>query len=172
MHRVTDAWKGIRYLYVILVVTILCVLFSFPARAGDVYLWTDEEGVVHITDDPRRLPAGDDVERIRYRDRGDAERQPVPDETRDAERMAEKKNGEEERAVGQRRKLPEDASRRDLDRKIERAREEYARAGELVEKRRREYSRKSTRHNRDQYRYALDQLAGKREKLRELIEQK
>jgi len=167
-HRGTDAWKGIRYFCVIPVVIILCVLFSFPARAGDVYLWTDKEGVVHITDDPRRLPLGDDVERIRYRDRGDTEGRSVSDEARDAER----KNGEEGRAVDPRRKLSEDASRRDLDRKIERAREEYARAGQLVEKRRREYSRKSTRHNNDQYRHALDQLAEKRETLRELMEQK
>ncbi|MBA7590351.1 hypothetical protein ES708_32466 [subsurface metagenome] len=134
-------------------------------------MWTDEEGVVHITDNPRRLPPGGDVEIIRHRNRGDTDGQSLSDKKRDIKPSGKRVEGKE--AVSDRNKeLFEEPHRRELERKLERAREEYDRAKELVEKRRRHYSRKSTRPNRARYRHALDELAEKREKLRELRRQR
>ncbi|MDD5724069.1 MAG: DUF4124 domain-containing protein [Syntrophales bacterium] len=159
-----------RYLHIIVVITFFIALFSSPTRAGDVYMWTDEEGVVHITDNPHRLPPGDGVERIGYRNRDDADGQPFPDKGQGIETVPE--GVKEKGAVSdQNGGLLEEPHRRGLERELGRAREEHAHAKELVERRRRDYSRKSTRRNRDQYRYALDRLAEKREKLRELERQ-
>ncbi|MBW2674717.1 MAG: DUF4124 domain-containing protein [Deltaproteobacteria bacterium] len=160
-----------RYLHIVIGITFFITLSVSLTGAGDVYLWTDDEGVTHITDNPRSLPHGGDIERIRYRHRGDVNRQPLSDKKR-----ALKSSGmgtEEQEAVNGRDKgLSEDPYRRERERKLERAREEYERARELVEKRRRRYSRKSTRPNRDRYRHALDELAEKRDQLRELKRQK
>ena len=147
-------------------------LFSPLTRAGDVYMWTDEEGVVQITDNPHRLPPGGDVERIRDRNRGDANGQSLPDKGQYIEAVTEKV--EEEEAVRERTRetAEEEAHRRELEQKLEQAREEYALAKELVEKRRRQYSRKRTRPSRDQYRHALAEQAEKMKKLRELEKQK
>jgi len=159
-----------RYLSASIFIIFLSLTLFPLTLAGDVYMWTDEEGVVHITDNPRSLPPGDDVERIRYRSRDDANRQPVSDKKRDIKPA--RKGIEEEEAVSDRDKgLPEGPHRGELERKIERASEEYDRARELVEKQRRHYSRKNTRPNWDRYKRALDELAEKREKLRELRRQ-
>ena len=133
-------------------------------------MWTDEEGVVHITDNPRRLPPEDDVERIRYRDASD--REPVPDTGQGSQPMMETAEEEESVSVQTGTSPDEEARSKELALKLEKAREEYERAKELVERRRRDYSRKSTRHNRDQYKHALEVLAEKRENIRELERQK
>ena len=160
-----------RYLRIIIAITFFITLFSSLTRAGDVYMWTDEEGVVHITDNPRSLPPGGDVERIRQRNRGDADGQSLPDKGRDIEAVTEKV--EEKEAVSDRNKgLPEEPNRNEWERKLQQAREEHDRAKELVEKRRRHYSRKNTRPNWDRYKRALGELAEKREKLRGLERQK
>ena len=154
-----------RYLLVIISSIFVIALLSSPACAEVLYMWTDEEGVVHITDNPRRLPPGDDVERIPYRDASD--REPLPDPGQGDQPMME--TAEEETVSVQTGKSPEEEARaQELELKIEQAREEYERAKERVERRRRDYSRKSTRHNRDQYKHALEVLAEKRENIREL----
>jgi len=127
--------------------------------------------VVHITDNPRGVPPGGDVERIRYRNRSGSDEQFLPDKRDAAETLSE---GTEEKkaASGRDKGLSEDPHRREREQTLERAREEYDRAKGLVERRRRDYSRRSTRHNRDQYRNALGALAKKRMRLRELERQK
>jgi len=163
--------RVMRYLRIIIGITFFVALSFSLTGAGDVYLWTDEEGVVHITDNPRSVPPGGDVERIRYRDREESGEQSLPDRRETAETLPEEIGGKKatsDRDEG----LSEDPRRRDRERQLERAREEYDRAKGMVERRRRDYSRKSTRHNRDQYRHALDVLAQTRERLRELERQK
>lgn len=160
-----------RYLRIIIEIIFFIALTSSVTGAGDVYLWTDKEGVVHITDNPRSVPPGGDVERIRYRDRDTPDKQSVPDKREASETLREGVGGKKaasDRDGG----ISEDPHRRDRERQLERAREEYDRAKKMVERRRREYSRKSTRHNRGQYRHALDVLAQTRERLRELERQK
>lgn len=150
-----------RYPRFIIVIT-MCVILSSPlAWAGDIYLWTDEEGVVHITDNPGRAPPTGTVERIRIKDRGED----LSEEGQggDAEAVTE-----EQREIPDRNKGLSEESNRGWKRKLQQAREEYDRARELVERQRRLYSRKHTRSNRDRYRRALDELAEKRERLREL----
>jgi vacuolar-type H+-ATPase subunit I/STV1 len=165
-------WRVMRYLRIIMVIAFFITLSSFLARAGDIYMWTDKEGVVHITDDPHGLPPGDGVERIRYRNREDPEKQSLSDKGQDIEPLTEK--AEKKEAVDDRvTKPPEEEPRpENLRRELEQAREEYGHAQKLVERLRRDYSRKSTRHNRDQYRHALKKLAEKRDRLRELERQK
>lgn len=163
---VFPGWRGMRYLLVIISSIFVITLLSSPACAEVLYMWTDEEGVVHITDNPRRLPPGDDVERIHYRDASDGE--PLPDTGQSGQPMMETAEEEETVSVQTGTSPEEEARTRELELKLEQAREDYERAKERVEQRRRDYSRKSTRHNRDQYKHALEVLAEKREKIREL----
>ncbi len=159
-------WRGMRYLRVIISSIFVITLLSSFACAEVLYMWTDEEGVVHITDNPRRLPPGNDVERISYRDASD--RGSLPDPGQDGQPMMETAEEGETVSVQTGKSPEEEARAQELELKIEQAREEYERAKERVEWRRRDYSRKSTRHNRDQYKHALEVLAEKRENIREL----
>ena len=155
-----------RYLRVIISSIFVITLLSSYACAEVLYMWTDEEGVVHIIDNPRRLPPEDDVERISYRDASD--REPLPDPGQGGQQVMETAEEEEATSVQPDKSPEEEARAQELELKLEKAREEYERAKERVELRRRDYSRKSTRHNRDQYKHALEVLAEKREKIREL----
>jgi hypothetical protein len=168
LNGIAGNWSAMRYLRIIIVI-VCCVFFFWSlARAGELYLWTDKEGVVHITDDPRSLPSEDDVERIRYRDDvSDRNGQSFPDQGQYTGITPEENGGEEPSDT----RLSEDSNRGELKKKLEQARQAYDRAQELVEKRRRDYSRKDTRHNRDQYQHALEELAKTREKLRDLMRQ-
>lgn len=163
---VFPGWRGMRYLRVIISSIFVITLLSSYACAEVLYMWTDEEGVVHIIDNPRRLPPEDDVERISYRDASD--REPLPDTGQGSQPVIETAEEEEAVSVHAGKSPEEDARKKDLELKIESAREEYERAKERVERRRKDYNRKRTRHNRDQYKHALKVLAEKKEKIREL----
>jgi hypothetical protein len=58
---------------------VLCFLVSlipFPAVAGEMYVWTDEQGATHITDHPPDKPA-QIKDRAKYRDIGPLEAQKI-----------------------------------------------------------------------------------------------
>lgn len=58
---------------------VLCFLVSlipFPVAAGEVYLWTDDQGATHITDHPPDKPA-QIKDRTKYRDIGPLEAQKI-----------------------------------------------------------------------------------------------
>jgi len=161
-----------RYLRIIIVIIFCIILFSSLTRAGDLYMWTDKDGVVHIADTPPKLLPGGGVKRIHNKDRGGADGQSLPDKGQDIETVTEEDKGEEAVSDRTRETSKEERRRRELEQKLGQAQEEYDLTRELVEKRRRLYVRYHTRANRARYQKALDELAEKREKLRDLIRQK
>lgn len=130
--------------------------------AGELYMWTDTDGVVHITDTPRDLPPGKDVETIHYSEKDD-ERESQPSRTGD--------DPEEKGAVHSvtdERVSEETLKRERWESELKCAREEYEQAKVLVEKRRRHYIHQSDKRSRDGYERALKELAEKREQVRAL----
>ncbi len=154
-----------RCLGVITFILILSSLLPFShLRAGELYLWTDTDGVIHITDTRRALPHGDDVETIRYREEND-ERRGQPKRTGD---VPEEKSAINSLTDDQVSRAKETLRQEKWESELKRAREEYEQAKVLVEKRRRYHIRQSDKHSRDRYEHALTQLAEKREQVRAL----
>ena len=143
------------------------LILSFPLFlshlfAGELYMWTDAHGVLHITDTPRAFPPGDDVEIIRYSEKND-EQGGQPNQAED--------DPEEERTINSLtdERVSEEGLKHDKwETELKRAREEYEQAKMLVEKRRRHHIRQPDKHSRDRYKRALKELAEKREQVRVL----
>ncbi len=153
-----------RFLFVLLISFFISPLLS---DAGEVYLWTDDEGVVNITDNRRKIPPESDVEKIPYRERGGDKALPESPQPKEFEQGSEKKEAAYNAAIP-----AEDPSRREIEGKTLKAREEYDVAADKVERQRRRLAHKNTRQNRDRYNLALKELAEKRELLRALEGQK
>lgn len=144
---------------------ILILSFSLSLShlfAGELYMWTDADGVLHITDNPRAFPPGDDVETIRYSEEnseqgGQSNRAAdVPEEDKAMNSLTDEQ-------------VSEGALKQEKwERELRHAREEYEQAKKLVEKRRRQDVRQSSKRSRDAYKDALQKLAEKRERLRML----